>query len=111
MRKLSSLCLDVMMMVKNNMQLLGIEVTLHLYYVDSLKEKRRIIRSILDHTHHRFQISTAEIGYLNSLGRSSIGFGIATNNLQNGEKILQKVINYIDEQSAVEIIDIQWLEA
>lgn len=92
------------------MQLIGIEVTLHLYSVGSLKEKRRIIRSILDHTRHRFQISTAEIGYLDSLGRSSIGFGIATNNLQNGETILQKVINYIDEQDAVEIIEIQWLE-
>lgn len=92
------------------MQLIGIEVTLHLYYVGSLKEKRRIIRSILDHTRHRFQISTAEIGYLDRLGRSSIGFGIATNNRQTGEKILQKVINYIDEQDAVEIIDIQWLE-
>lgn len=92
------------------MHLVGIEVTLHLYYVGSLKEKRRVIRSILDHTHHRFQISTAEIGYLNHLGRSRIGFGIATNNLQNGEKILQKVINYIDEQTEVEIIDIQWLE-
>lgn len=92
------------------MYLIGIEVTLHLYYVDSLKEKRRIIRSILDNTQHHFQISTAEIGYLNNLGRSSLGFGIATNDMQNGEKILQKVINYIDEQSAVEIIDIQWLE-
>lgn len=97
--------------MKTNMYLIGIEVTLHLYYVDSLKEKRRIIRSILDHTQHRFQISTAEIGYLNNLGRSSIGFGIATNNIKNGEKILQKVINYIDEQSEVEIIDIHWLEA
>lgn len=93
------------------MYLIGIEVTLHLYYVDSLKEKRRIIRSILDHTQHRFQLSTAEIGYLNSLGRSSLGFGMATNDMQKAEKILQQVINYIDEQSAVEIIDIQWLEA
>lgn len=96
--------------MRNHMHLVGIEVTLHLYYVGSLKEKRRVIRSILDHTQHRFQISTAEIGYLNQLGRSRVGFGIATNNLQNGEKILQKVINYIDEQSEVEIIDIQWLE-
>lgn len=92
------------------MKLMGIELTLHLYSVHSLKEKRRIVRSILDHTHHRFHISTAEISYLDSLGRSSLGFGLVTNNLQNGEKILQKVINYIDEQSEVEIIDIDWLE-
>lgn len=92
------------------MHLIGIEITLHLYYVTSLKEKRRIVRSILDYTHHHFHISTAEIDYLDNLGRSSLGFGLATNNLQNGEKILQKVINYVDEQSEVEVIDIQWLE-
>lgn len=92
------------------MQMIGIELTLHLYEVMSLKEKRRIVRSILDYIHHHFHISTAEIGYLDSLGRSSLGFGLVTNDLQNSEKILQKVINYVDEQTEVEIITINWLE-
>lgn len=97
--------------MKNKMHLVGIEVTLHLYHVESLKEKRRIIKSILDHTRHRYAITTAEINYLDSLRRSSLGFGVVTNNLQNGETILQKVINHIDQQSEVEIIEIDWLQA
>ncbi len=96
--------------MEKNMHLIGIELTLHLYDVGSLKEKRRIIRSILDHTHHHFHISTAEISYLDSLGRSALGFGLATNNLQTGEKVLQKVINYVDQQTEVEIINVDWLE-
>lgn len=92
------------------MHLIGIEVTLHLYYVNSLKEKRRIVRSILDHTHHRYEVSTAEVSYLDHFGRSGLGFGLVTNDLKTGEKILQKIINYIDQQSEVEIIDIEWLE-
>lgn len=90
--------------------MVGIELTLHLYEVASLKEKRRIVRSILDYIQHHFHISTAEIGYLDSLGRSTLGFGLVTNNLQNGEKVLQQVINYVDEQATVEIITIEWLE-
>lgn len=92
------------------MHMLGIEVTLHLYAVNSLKEKRRIIRSILDHSHHQYKVSNAEIGFLDSLSRSTLGFGLVTNDLQLAEKILQKVINYIDQQSEVEIITVSWLE-
>lgn len=90
--------------------MLGIEVTLHLYAVNSLKGKRRILRSILDHSHHRYKVTNAEIGYLDNLSRATLGFGLVTNNLQTAEKILQKVINYIDQQSEVEIIRIDWLE-
>lgn len=98
------------MKIETQMHMIGIELTLHLYEVGSLKAKRRIVRSILDHTHHRFGISNAEIGYLDSFGRSSLGFGVVTNNLRNGEKILQKIINYIDKQAEVEIISVEWLE-
>ena len=98
------------MIFLNKMHMLGIEVTLHLYSVNSLKEKRRIIRSILDHSHHRYKVTNAQIGYLDNLSRSSLGFGLVTNNLQTAEKILQKVINYIDQQPEVEIIEIQWHE-
>ena len=94
----------------NKMHMLGIEVTLHLYSVHSLKEKKRIIRSILDHSHHRYKVTNAEIYYLDSLSRSSVGFGLVTNNLKIAEKILQKVINYIDQQPEVEIIEVSWLE-
>lgn len=92
------------------MHMLGIEVTLHLYAVNSLKEKRRILRSILDHSHHRYKVTNAEVGYLDNLSRATLGFGLVINNLQTAEKILQKVINYIDQQSEVEIIRIDWLE-
>lgn len=92
------------------MHLVGIEVTLHLYHAASLKGKRRIIKSILEHTRHRYHISTAEVGEQDHLGRSILGFGIVSNDFQNAKRILQKVINYIDELSEVEIIEINWLE-
>ncbi len=94
----------------NTMHMLGIEVTLHLYSVHSLKEKRRILRSILDHSHHRYKVTNAEINYLDNLSRAGLGFGLVTNNLQTAEKILQKVINYLDQQVEVEIVEINWIE-
>lgn len=93
------------------MILLGIEVTLHFYYVGSLKEKRRIINSIRDHVQSRYKISAAEIDYLDSLDRGSMGFGVVSNSSKSAEQILQSVINHIDIQSEVEIIKVDWIEA
>ena len=90
--------------------MLGIEVTLHLYSVHSLKEKRRILRSILDHTRHRYKVSNAEVTYLDNLSRAGLGFALVTNDLTTAEKILQKVVNHIDQQAEVEIIEVEWLE-
>lgn len=93
------------------MYLIGIEVNIRFQYVGSLKEKRRIVKSILDTTRHKFQISTAEVNYHDSLQEAALGFGMVTNNRQHAETILQKVVNYIDTQSEVEIFNIDWIEA
>lgn len=90
--------------------LLGIEVTLHLYSVQTLKEKRRILRSILDRSHHKYKVTNAEVGDLDSLSRSKLAFAIVSNNSKIAEKILQKVINSIDIISEVEIVQVDWLE-
>ncbi len=93
------------------MVLIGIEVVLHLYAVDSLKGKRRIVKSITDHVRNRYKISAAEVADLDHLGRAILGFGLVSNSRQQAKTVLQTVINYIDTQAEVEIIEIYWLEA
>lgn len=93
------------------MHLMGIEVTFHFYHLESLKDKRRIVKSIVDHVRSRFKISAAEVGYLDSLERGALGFGVVSNSRKHGETVLQKVINHIDIQSEIEIIEIDWIEA
>lgn len=93
------------------MVLVGIEVVLHLYAVDSLKGKRRIVKSITDHVRSRYKISAAEVANLDSLDRATLGFGVVSNSRNKAETVLQTVINHIDTQSEVEIIEINWIEA
>lgn len=93
------------------MHLIGIEVIFHFYHLESLKEKRRIIKSIVDHVRSRYKISAAEVGYLDSLERGSLGFGVVSNSRKHAEQVLQSVINHLDIQSEIEVIEIYWLEA
>ncbi len=93
------------------MHLIGIEIHLRFQYLESLKDKRRIIKSILDKTRYKYHVSSSEVGHLDSLIESSIGFGVVSNSRVHAEKVLQNVINYIDTLSEVEILTIEWIEA
>lgn len=93
------------------MHLIGIKVTIHFQYITSLKEKRRIIKSVTDRVRHKFRISTAEVDYLDSLDLGSLGFGVVSNSRQHAETILQKVLNQLDILSEIEVIEVEWMEA
>ena len=93
------------------MHLMGIKVTIHFNYITSLKEKRRIIKSVTDRVRHKFRISTAEVDYLDSLDLGSLGFGVVSNSRQHAETILQKVLNQLDILSEIEVIEVEWIEA
>lgn len=81
------------------------EVKLRVYEVNSLKEKRHIIKSIIGKLQSRFNISIAEVD-LNDLWQSSvIGFACVTNNTKHANEIISKVIRFIEGDSRVEIID------
>ena len=92
------------------MHLMGIKVTIHFHYITSLKEKRRIIKSVTDRVRHKFRIGTAEVDYLDSLDLGSLGFGVVSNNRQHAETILQKVLNQLDILSEIEVTEVEWME-
>ncbi len=50
-----------------------VAVELHLPGVRSLKQKRRIVKSLKDRIRHRFQVSVAETGHLDLHQRAELG--------------------------------------
>lgn len=81
------------------------ELELRIYEANSLKEKRRVIKSIMEKLKSRFNISIAEVG-LNDVWKSSIlGFACVSNNTAHANEIISKVIKFIDGDSRVEIVN------
>ncbi len=76
-----------------------------LYESNSLKDKRHIIRSIIDRLKSKFNISIAEIELNDSWKTALVGFACVTNNSNHANKIISNVIKYVDEDSRVEIVD------
>ena len=71
--------------------------------VDSLKEKRRIIRSIKDKLQGRFHMSAAEVDLQDSLSFGQIGGALVSNDKTFGESVLHKAFEMIENEMPIRI--------
>jgi uncharacterized protein YlxP (DUF503 family) len=82
-----------------------IQVLFEIPDVDSIKEKRRIIRSIKDKLRHRFHMSAAEVDLMDSLSFGQIGGAYVSNSRSLGESVMQKAFQFIENEVPVRVQD------
>ena len=73
----------------------------------SLKDKRRIIRSIKDKFLRKFRISAAEVDLQDSLRFAQIGGALVSNSRDFGETVLNKAFKMIEDEMPVRIQDMR----
>ncbi len=72
---------------------------LFLYTPQSLKEKRALLKSLLERMRQRFNISAAEIDYQDLWQRALLGVAIISNDAAHIDKILDSVTRFIENFS------------
>ena len=72
---------------------------------DSIKEKRRVVKPILEKLRRNFHMSAAEIDLQDSLSFAQIGGVIVSNSRVFGETVLQKAFRMIENETHVRIQD------
>ena len=75
--------------------------------VGSIKEKRRIVRSVKDKLQRRFHLSAAEVDLQDSLSFAQIGGALVSNSKVFGESVLQKAFAMIENEVPVRIQDMR----
>jgi uncharacterized protein YlxP (DUF503 family) len=83
-----------------------IQLIFELPGVESLKEKRRVIRSVRDKLQNRFHMSAAEVDLQDSLSFAQIGGALVSNSKVFGEQVMQKAFEMIEKDMPVRIQDI-----
>lgn len=73
--------------------------------VSSIKEKRHVIKSIIDKLDRNFHMSAAEVDLMDSLSFAQIGGAVVSNSKVHGETVLQKAYNMIEKETPVRIQD------
>jgi uncharacterized protein YlxP (DUF503 family) len=71
--------------------------------IGSIKEKRRIIRSLRDKLQRRFHMSAAEVDLQDSLAFAQIGGALVSNSRVFGESVMQKAFEMIENELPVRI--------
>ncbi|MCK4648296.1 DUF503 domain-containing protein [bacterium] len=80
-------------------------IELHIPEVNSLKGKRQIIKSIKERIRNRFNVSIAEIEKQDLWQRATLGLACVTNEKAQANRILSKVIHFIEQNRNISLTD------
>jgi hypothetical protein len=88
-----------------------IEIALQIPYAQSLKDKRRSVKSLKERLQSRFNVSVAEIGFLDEWQHSVIGAVMISNDRQYLQVQASSIESFLIDIRDVVITDInvQWL--
>lgn len=81
---------------------------MHFPEVHSLKEKRQILRSLIERVKARFNASIAEVANNDLWQRGTVGVAMVANDRQLLQQMAQKIEDILADHSQVEIVDIYW---
>ena len=96
----------------NAIHVLLLVVECHIPHSQSLKQKRVVIKSLVDRLRARFNASVAETGYLDEWQRSVIAVTLVSNNrryLQQQSDIVEQMLTTAGGDLTVSAIEQHWL--
>ncbi|MGI6124659.1 MAG: DUF503 domain-containing protein [Acetivibrionales bacterium] len=84
-----------------------LSVRLYLSEPQSLKDKRRIVKSLIEKLKNKFNVAVAETGDLDSWNNSRLGIVCASNEAAHADSMLATVVNFIESRGTADITSIQ----
>jgi hypothetical protein len=70
----------------------------------SLKEKRHVLRKLIDRVRHRFNVAISEVGDNDLWQRAQIGFCTVGNDRRHINSSLDNIVNFIEQMHLVEMV-------
>ena len=88
------------------MYVLSCLVTVRIPGSKSLKDKRRVVKSIIDRLKAKFNLSVAEIGLQESRRDAEIGCAVVSNDASFTHTVIEAAVRLIESDDRVEVISI-----
>ncbi len=79
-------------------------IEMRLHGSRSLKEKRRVLRSVKDRIRNRFNVSIAEVDYQDKWQRALIALAAVSNNRVYVNRMLEEAVSAIESMGLAEIV-------
>ena len=88
------------------MYILSVKLTFTIPHAFSLKDKRRVCRSIIDKTRKKFNVSIAEVETQDVHQTLTIGVATISGEKAHARRSLDEVIRFMDSHTDAELIEI-----
>jgi uncharacterized protein YlxP (DUF503 family) len=82
-----------------------LQVVLHVPDAQSLKDKRRIVRGLLDRARQRFEVAAAEVDDQGVWQSAVVGFAAVSNDARHAATVMEKVLAWIRESPAASVVE------
>jgi len=80
-----------------------LRVTLRIPEAHSLKDKRRVVKSLLERVANQFNAAVAEVGDLDVWTRAQLAVVTVSNDRRHANAMLDSIRNFVDRHSAAEV--------
>ena len=94
------------------MFVLAYDVELRIDASQSLKDKRQVIKSILDGARRRYGVSASEVGFQDQWQRAQLGFAVVASSEGQATEIIDKVDRFVWSHPEIDVLatERRWLE-
>ena len=83
-----------------------VRVDLYIPGSRNLKEKRSVVRRVVDRVRSRFPVSVAEVDAHDLHQRASIGVAVVSNSLPLAEGVVERVVRFVEDQHLAHIVSV-----
>jgi len=82
-----------------------LEIRLYIRESRSLKEKRRVVKSLRDQIRNKFNVSIAEVDMLDSHQHAILGIAAVGNEQQFVNSVLTQIVNFFSMNTKAQMVD------
>jgi uncharacterized protein YlxP (DUF503 family) len=87
------------------MYVAALRVDLRIRNVHSLKEKRRIVKSVIAQLTKTFDVAVAEVDYQDLWQRATLGIAVVAPQPGRADRVLHSVRRALDARDEIEVLD------
>lgn len=78
----------------------------------SLKDRRQVVRALLDGARQRFEVSAAEVGGQDTWQRATLGFAVVASEARIARDVVDSIDRFVWSHPEIEVldVDVRWHE-
>jgi uncharacterized protein YlxP (DUF503 family) len=90
----------------------ALEVDIRIPMSQSLKDRRQVVKSLVEGARQRFGVSAAEVGGQDTWQRAVLGFAVVASEARLADEVLDSIDRFLWSRAEIEVVGsaVRWLD-